>query len=447
MQLQFDIKKIIKRHSALVLPIGITVAAVLVFVPTFMIGKKIKTEMEQSVSLASQVDSFSRDAVSAEQWKEQAKVAAVHEKEANSVERTMLATSMRELLAYNVFPKPVDDSTAVFTNFGKSYRAAIDELVTGINGRDVPTEEELREMLKQAGVSGNNNSGMGTDQDIVDQICKDRAAKISVYANPDTFPSYNFWNEYQYQGPDTAVMDCWKTQIAYWISKDVVDTIGSMNSGSAAVSVSPVKRLVGISFVAEPKANTTTASATPGTADMPSFVGEAAPGAAAPTGTVASVFGPAWTGRSTNDDMDVVHFAVTVVVNAKSVLPFMAQLCSAKEHTFKGWDGQQNEEKFMHNQITVLKSTFEPVAAATAQGGYGSVSSDRYRYGHDPVVQLSMVCEYVFMKPGYKAVKPGSGSGTDAAGGSVSQPSQPSTPSYTPPASGGSRKRRVADDE
>jgi len=446
MQLQFDIKKIIKRHSALVLPIAITVAAVLVFLPTFMIGKKIKADMEQSVSLASQVDNFSRDAVSAEQWKEQAKVAAVHEKEANSVEKTMLATSMRELLAYNVFPKPADDSAAVFTNFGKDYRAAIDELVSGINGRDVPTEEELREMLKQAGLSGNNNSGMGNDQDIMDQICKDRAAKISVYANPDTFPAYNFWNEYRYQGTDTAVMDCWKTQIAYWISKDVVDTIGSMNSGSAAVSVSPVKRLVGISFVAEPKAGTATTNSTPGGADMPSFVGETVSGQQPGTKSD-SVFGPAWTGRSTNDEMDVVHFAVTVVVNAKSVLPFMAQLCSAKEHTFKGWDGHQDTVKFMHNQITVLKSTFEPVAGATAQGGYGKMSSDRYRYGNDPVVQLSMVCEYVFIKAGYKDVKPVSGRGTDAAGGSVSQPRQPSMPSYTPQKSGGSHKKRVAEDE
>jgi len=105
------------------------------------------------------------------------------------------------------------------------------------------------------------------------------------------------------------------------------------------------------------------------------------------------------TKRICNNDIDVVHFRVAVVLSTKVVLPFMQKLCSAKQHKFSGWDNNGQEQVFGHNQITILE--------------YSIASIDRedrthkhYRYGEDAVVKLDLSCEYIFNKNGYDEVKP-----------------------------------------
>ena len=68
-----------------------------------------------------------------------------------------------------------------------------------------------------------------------------------------------------------------------------------------------------------------------------------------------------FTGRVSNDEIDVVHFSVVVVVSSKAIIPFMRELCSAKEHKFMGFTGQEPAKVFKHNQITVLESRVKPV--------------------------------------------------------------------------------------
>ena len=103
------------------------------------------------------------------------------------------------------------------------------------------------------------------------------------------------------------------------------------------------------------------------------------------------------TGRLSGDDIDVMHFNVAVVLNIKEVLPFMQQLCSAKEHKFKGFSGKEREQTFKHNQITVLETKFKSVE----EEPYSP-----YDYGEDPVVELDLICEYNFNKKGYEEIKP-----------------------------------------
>jgi len=95
----------------------------------------------------------------------------------------------------------------------------------------------------------------------------------------------------------------------------------------------------------------------------------------------------------------VIHFDVRLVVAAKDVLAFMEELCSAKEHTFRGWYGDEPAKKYRHNQITVLESSISPVEQTDYQ-------HDMYRYGDDPVVDLDLICEYIFQKAAYEDVKP-----------------------------------------
>ncbi len=106
------------------------------------------------------------------------------------------------------------------------------------------------------------------------------------------------------------------------------------------------------------------------------------------------------TGRLSDDanNIDVIHFNVAVVINIKSVLPFMQQLCSAKKHKFKGFSGDDREQTFKHNQITVLETKFRSVE---------DEPYSLYDYGEDPVVELDLICEYIFNKKGYDEIKPG----------------------------------------
>jgi len=82
------------------------------------------------------------------------------------------------------------------------------------------------------------------------------------------------------------------------------------------------------------------------------------------------------------------------------VVPFMEELCSAKPHTFRGFYGNEPEQTFMHNQISILESSVGPIDKE-------SRSHDLYRYGDLPVVELDLLCEYVWQRtPGFEEIKP-----------------------------------------
>jgi hypothetical protein len=401
-----DLLRLAKKHSALLLPVGITLGAILLFVPTLLAGRAVRSQMEQSISLGGQIDSLSRNAPPANQYKEEEAYQAKHASDANAITALAQQTSERELLVYGMFPEPNETSSAIFTNFGKRYRKAIEDMVLGLHARDCPTEAEIADVTKYGGTASNAGYGFGgsstqgqsRNEAIVEQLCKDRAESIPVYASPAIFSGYDFWDNYTYVGRNEAVEDCWKAQIAYWIQKDVVDAIAAIDKGSSSVFKSPVKRLVSISFAGSSMGSGGGRGGSSAPSDMPSYVLSETDG----TLTIP------WTKRISDADIDVVHFAFSAIVSSKAVEPFMKELCSQKTHVFKGWSGQEQPQQFVHNQITILTSSVEPVMPATA--------ADRYRYGDDAAVQLNLVCEYIFNKVGYAAIRPTLIS--DAAGGS-----------------------------
>jgi hypothetical protein len=106
------------------------------------------------------------------------------------------------------------------------------------------------------------------------------------------------------------------------------------------------------------------------------------------------------TGREGNEDVDVVHFAVSVLVENQHVLAFMKELCSEKPHTFREDfmpDGQEKESR--HNQITILQSELRIIDKESEEHAL-------YRYGDEPVVWIDLVCEYLFNRAGYDSIKP-----------------------------------------
>ena len=399
---------VFKDYSPLLVPVVLVVVAVLLFIPTQLMSSKLKQQMNsQSISKYKQLRSLIETAPAGGQWEEEKKYQQAYRKDANEIAFLAQQSAQRQLLSYNLFPDVKDESALVFKEFGQQFRAGVDKLLGLVNARDCPTKDELEKHLKSP--SGTYSSGtfgpewtsgsVGLESTIRDALCVEKAESASIYANPAYLSGYEYWGDYRYVGPtiDDAVEDCWYWQLGYWIIEDVIGTIEALNSGSDSVFTSPVKRLIFVNFSAGERVGS---------------LGEISTGGYLPSGRRPSGRGPTYvlstgegrlaepcTGRACNDEIDVVHFNVRVLVSAKAVPSFMQQLCSAKQHKFSGWFGSKQERGFEHNQITILRSRIEPI---NREG----TAHNLYRYGEDAVVQLDLICEYIFNKSAYNEVKP-----------------------------------------
>lgn len=382
-------------YSSLILPVVIILIAVLLFIPTQLMSSKLKERMEnESVSIGRRIQSLSENTVSRNQWEVEREYQELYQRDANQTTILARQSSQRPLLSYKIFPEPKETSALIFKEFGRRFRDAVDGLITRINALDCPTAAELQKGL-QGYVLPSSHQGLerrtdaanlGLDEvnaEIIDVLCREKAKRASVYANPVNLSGYEFWEKYEYTGMDTAVEDCWYWQLAYWVIEDVTDTIGVLNSGSNSVFTSPVKRLLSVNF-----AEGDVGRGGEKMVVAPSYVL-----------SVEKALTRPHTGRFCNDDIDVVHFNVAVVVSTKEVLPFMQQLCSAKQHKFRGFSGEEREQVFKHNQITILESNIRSIDRADA-------THNLYRYGEEAVAELDLVCEYIFDKNGLNGIKP-----------------------------------------
>jgi len=455
---------VFKNNLWLSFTVVIGLIGVLFFIPTQLMSSKLKDEIQtKSVSIGKRVQRETENAVSSEGWRQEQERQQEHAKDAHEIALLAEQSTQRELISYDIFLDPNISSTLVFQEFGQRYRKAIDELIIRANAGDCPTEAEIERgledsavnsrlrrgrssmygrsgmsgsspmsgrtgmsgrsgMLGRSGMSG--RSGMmgpysmgGTRASsrgilgrsmmmgelelmIIDEICRERAKSVSVYVNPIDLSGYEFWADYKLAvDPNKAVQDCWYFQLAYWIFEDIFDTISAVNSEYDSVLTAPVKQLMRTSFtmgLRRPGAGgavfTGRRRRKSGTdrddVDKPVYVL-----------TKDDALSESCTGRVSNDanNIDVIHFNATVVLNIKSYLPFIKELCSAKEHKFRGFTGNEPEQTFKHNQITVLETKFR------------SVEEDPYSlydYGEDVVVELDLICEYIFNRKGYEEIKP-----------------------------------------
>ncbi len=383
----------LRNYSSLILPVIIVLVAVLLFIPTQLMSSKLKQRMEnESISMGKRVQTLSESAISRNQWEVEQEYQQAYERDANQTELLAKQSSQRELLSYKIFPKPKDTSTLIFKEFGQQFRGGIDKLITDANALDCPTDAELKKGLQGSSlpssrrgpdlVGGGRGRLSEVDATITEVLCREKAEKAFVYANPAELSGYGFWEDYKYTGMNAAVEDCWYWQLGYWIIEDVFGTIDAMNSGSNNVFTAPVKRLMDVSFALGGRGPGGKATV------RPSYVLSSTEALVEP-----------YTRRFCDNDIDVVHFNVVVVVSTKAVLPFMQKLCSAKQHKFRGFSGEEQEQVFKHNQITVLDGNIRPVDRQDA-------IHNLYRYGDDAVVELDLICEYIFNKSGYDEIKP-----------------------------------------
>lgn len=363
----------------------------MLFIPTVIIQGKISKRLEQSQRLGKEVESAIRSAVPARQFEIAKTYEDKHQQDACDIQKLAIETTQRELLSYKIFPEPEESSRQIFDEFKKTYNTAFERLIKDMNALDAPTDIEIRKEIGsiQSETPIGSPDRQATDkgsEKIIDLICKKRCEQIPCYAKPQVFSGYAFWNNWEYRGTEPAVRDCWYCQLAYWIHEDIVDTINKINAGSNTVANSSVKRLLGIRFASPDAANIETSNGT----ELPVYVTDKSGGLYQP-----------WTTRRSNDQIDVVHFSLAVIIRADDVMRFMDELCSEKMHYFSGYKNNQPTQQFKHNQITILQSNIEPVDR-------DDQNHKRYRYGQEAVVYLNLICEYIFDKEGYDIIEPNS---------------------------------------
>jgi hypothetical protein len=399
---------IFKRHSSLLVPVIIGLVGALLFIPTQLMNSKLKAQIsEKSVLQGSrQLASLRENTYSRDQWQVEKQRQQAYQSDANQISLLAKELSQRQLLSDQIFPGPKDESISLFKGFGQWFRTGVDKHLQDVNAGECPTKEELDRSLgslgggvRSGGRRLNRGALSGAGDEIINALCRSKAESASVYINPINLSGYLFWEDYQYTGTQEAVEDSWYSQLAYWITEDIIDTIGAVNSGSNSVFESPVKRLLSMGFTStEGGAGRVIRNVAWGGAmrstgriarDMPTYVLTIDDGLTVP-----------WTSRVCNDDIDVVHFNVRIIVTTKAVLRFMQQLCSAKRHIIRESGGQiQGPRYAKHNQITILESE---ITSINRQG----VIHEYYRYGEDAVVELDLICEYVFSTKGYDDIKP-----------------------------------------
>jgi len=398
---------VFKRHSSLFVPIVIGLVGALLFIPAQLMSGSLKAQMsEESVTKRSrEIYSLRKSTPASDQWKLEQERQMAYKNDANQISLLAKQLTQRQLLSDKIFPKPKDSSMSLFKDFGKEFRSGVDELLKGVNAGECPTKAELDRILGGLSSGYSRSSPFsrgalrGAGDEITDALCRSKAEAASVYISPINLSGYAFWGEYQYAGTQEAVEDCWYHQLAYWIIEDVIDTISALNSGSNSVFKSPVKRLLRIWFTSSDAVDgrlvktTFRGPSTRSTAriirDMPKYVLTTQDGLAVP-----------WTARVCNDDIDVLHFNVRVMVSSKAVLRFMQELCSAKRHIIRESSGQIEGPRYAkHNQITILESKIMSIDRRDE-------THNLYRYGEDAVVELDLICEYVFSKKGYDDIKP-----------------------------------------
>lgn len=411
----------LKDYSALLTPIIIVIVAALLFIPAHLMNRKLRKDVEKaSVSIGRDVRFLSEDTVSINQGREMEKYQLEFANDANRISLLAKQSTQRELLSYTIFPEPKETSRLIFEEFGQEFRKKVEGLIESVNARDCPTKAEMQESM-QRGPSPTAAGGAWGTMDfmpgmeggfggtITEIICREKAESASVYASLDAISGYKFWEKYNYTGIDEAVKDCWYYQVGLWIMDDIFKTVGKMNHGSETVFNSPVKRIVNIRFSLGVTDFRSTGRVE-GDRRRPKYVLSVNEGLTMP-----------WTGRYTNDDIDVVHFNVVVVVRAKDILTFINELCSQKENKFRGVNGKGELKTFRHNQITVLEYDISSIKRGMDTGQYDDqremmfdagmggqqVETHRlYRYGDDAVVRLDLICEYIFNKNGYEEIKP-----------------------------------------
>jgi hypothetical protein len=418
---KLSVLKNLKNNLALLVPLIIVVVALLLFVPTTLLSGRLRAEIKtKSVDMSTKIDAQIKQVAQVAEAEAMGSYMKAYAQDANAMDALMLQTTQRELLNYRLFPPedPCDFSPLLFEPFHKAFVAGVDALLRSLHAGTPPTDTEVFAALDSAATykgqrrqrpatTGRSNLRINPlalsepDRRVFAKVCEDKAKTAAVYANPVDLAGYLYWSDWKFENWDKAVKDCWYWQMAFWVLDDVTTTVRQMNQGSDSVVRSPVKRIVSVQFT-QTKSSRSTIGVRgrrvlgPKDKQTPTY---AASVKTALTGTPC-------TGRFCNETFDVMQFDVQVIVKTADLMRFMQELCRAKPHKFRGWRGDQPEQTFQHNQISILESEVTSFDRETPE-------HSSYQYGPEEVVSVDLLCEYLINKAAFDIKLPSVGKDKD----------------------------------
>ena len=439
----------IKKNLFLILCVAIVLAGGGLFVPGYLIGAGNREAFDAIGKQAAAVDNARRGAVHDDELAREEQNLELATADSDAVVQAARETTRRPLIYDAVFPKLQSE---VYANRKYHYGMFADnyiELVEGYLGQmragDRPSQadenrvrQEYQETAGRAvrsdsrtatrwgepGLGGggigpggagsarrSSVSGSSQEEKLIEDLRRQRAGEISVYASADAFCRYDYWldgwQEVDVEDEDTMVINGWFTQIAAWVQEDVAAAIAEVNGDSQSVAASAVKRLVEISFGgAEKTSGKGTRSSGAGQLDagvasrrldalnLPQYVVKIK---ASREDEVEGNIAAAWTGHVGNELIDVVHFETAVIIDTTRISDFTHVLRSKKYTKIEvnGQELRQNER----NQIVILQMVLDPVdVEAEDEAGY--------YYGAASLGVLRLTCQYSFFKAGYEGHVP-----------------------------------------
>jgi hypothetical protein len=404
-----------KNNLALLVPIIIAVVAGLMFIPTTLLSGGLRaTIKEKSVKPSNEIDGLLKKVDQAAEAKAMEPYINAYAQDANAMDNQMLQTTERELLSYKLFPDMNETSPLLFDPFRQKFLSGVEAMLQRLNAGTPPSATDIyaaldasptrskyrpnRSATAKSSIPGQLPSFRAlpeADRKIVAKVCEDKAKTAKVYVNAIDLGGYAYWSDWKFENWDKAVKDCWYWQMAYWILEDVTATVEQMNKDSDNILRSPVKRVMGTLF-AQSRAGRSTIGA------RTRRISAVAKDKQTPTYVATlknAMTGAPCTGHFCNETLDVMQFEVHVVLKEADVMRFMRELCSAKTHKFRGWRGDQPEQTFKHNQITILESQITPIDREDR-------NHSGYEYGPEEVVDVDLFCEYVFNKAAYGKIQP-----------------------------------------
>ncbi len=422
---KLNVLGLLKNNLALLVPIIIVILAILLFVPTTLLSRSLRKTIEtKSVKASQDIDRLIRDVNQAAEAEALGPYINAYAQDANAMDNLIKQTTLRELLSYKVFADPNQTSQLVFDPYRQGFVSGIEAMLLSLKAGTPPTDAEINAALEtssrspygrggrpgagRTSTAGGGYGGMGgipgmrrnfrmmteNDRRIVEEVSADKARSAKVYANPIDFGGYAYWSDWKFEKWDKAIKDAWYWQIAYWIIEDVTATIGQMNKDSENVLQAPVKRVMSVQFT---QSRTGRSMLGRGRRTMNIPKDKQTPTYA--TGVRNAMTGTPCTGRFCNDVHDIMQFEVRVIVKSADVMRFMQELCSAKTHKFRGWLGDQPEQTYKHNQISILESQIAPVDRE-------DFDHSSFQYGEDEVVDVDLICEYALFKAAYASILP-----------------------------------------
>ena len=196
-----------------------------------------------------------------------------------------------------------------------------------------------------------------------EKMRRERAEQYKIYLDSGALPPSRTMQTAQ-TAPN--VNDIWYAQNQLWVEEDIAAAINGINQQATSVKESPVKQVVKIDVPDDFSQYVTMsagAGSTPGAAPAPED----------PTALAGKAYTRSPTGRVCNSLYDVIHFTLTLNVDARQIPAILAEIQRGK-------------------LITIYQM------GATSVDAQAAAEDKGYIYGPVPVATLTMQGEELFLR-------------------------------------------------